>query len=204
MPSDLYRFARHRQRAGHAQRQRRPASRSRSTRATRSISRKWKAGDTIDLDLADAGAPRRRHTMMSPPTATASRCSADRSSTPPSGPTIPAATSATSVAGRCGAGTRIPAGAVERRGGDQRAGRVVCRRRAGAAQSRDAAVHRDPVLRVGQSRPGEMTVWLPRDEAAAGRFRSRLSPRPAPPPCRPVAGLARSTIKPRSFLGRSV
>ena len=59
------------------------------------IDRSWKAGDVIELGAADAGPPRRRQSLASTPTRAAWRCSAVRSSTPPSGRTTRAARCAT-------------------------------------------------------------------------------------------------------------
>ena len=136
----------------------------------------------IELTLPDAGPPRggQRHGRGRPrPRGAAARAARLRRR---SGRTTRTATCATSCCRRRAADDRVPARPAGRRAGRQGTRASASRTTPqGKVEQDRAGLHGDPLLRLGQPRPGEMAVWISNRRPARGRSR-----------CRPLASRARS------------
>ena len=153
VPGDLYRYLDTARPAADAHRQRPGRARSSSTRATSRSPAPGRPATSIELNAADAGPPRGRQRSRARPIAIASRFSAGRSCTPPSGRTTRTDTCATS----CCPTTRRSRRSFARRllngvAVVQRHVEVAVARCRRQGRLEDAAVHGDSVLRVGESR----------------------------------------------------
>ena len=150
------------------------------------INRTWTPGDAIALNLP---MPVRRvvaHEQVRP-TATASRCSAAPSSTPPSGPTIPTDRVRNIVLPDASALTaEYPRGPAERRVG--RPGRAVglAIDEKGVVQKTEQPFMAIPYATWANRGRGQMAVWLARTEAAA---------RPTPYPTIATTSVTASPIR---------